>query len=302
MSDYLDEEGQAEAFSLKLIAPLVIEAMKAASTVESPASSESGEQRGSLLDKLIDALWQRVSEFLSRLIKPGLTSEASGRTIAHALDLVDIVQASAAQVPSRHHEMLCTVLSSGASSCLKLAKENGKETKKDKDKRQQEQHLKSENELKLFTTCFVGVCSVQPTDQRILSLADEILADTSESLKARDDQECEQGVGIRSTLSVFRALQEMVGIEPFLVAIFPKLCKLIGTEHTALRMAVGNVIGRINVGEVLEETQARCRDAVERAEGAEARAIALEALVEELKRQKEELERQVAVLTATAAM
>ena len=97
-------------------------------------------------------------------------------------------------------------------------------------------------------------------------------------------------------------MQEMDGIEPFLVAIFPKLCKLIGTEHTAVRMAVGNIIGRINVGVVMEESQAKCREAEARADHAEARAIALEVEIAALKSQKEELERQVAVLTATAAM
>ena len=302
LSDYLDEEGENETFSLKLAAPIIIDAMRATSVAPPPSPDNSKDEQGSVLEKLVDALWLRVTDFLSRSTKPRKAMQNDKLIIRHVAELLDIVQAAAASVPPSHHETICAVLCSAASECLRVAREIDKAYINAKDLPKQEQPDTSQTELELFAACFAGACSVRPTDQRILSIAEDILAETFESLKGGDVHSRAHEVAIRPTLLICRAMQEIDGIEPFLVAVFPGLCKLIGTEHTALRMAVGKIISRINVGEALEETKTRCQEAEDRAVVAEARAIALEVELAALKSKNEDLERQVAVLTATAAM
>jgi chaperonin cofactor prefoldin len=90
-------------------------------------------------------------------------------------------------------------------------------------------------------------------------------------------------------------MQETTGVERVVIGVFPQLCQLVGAREPQLRQAVGGVLARVNVGQVLQETQEKCEKAEERAHTAEAKVQKLSEELKNLTQEKEALERQLAV-------
>jgi hypothetical protein len=235
------------------------------------------------------------------MIKPTVHVGGTQATILHAKDIVRIVQAATVHMAPSYHSTVCEILVSGALQCLELARGGNADDDKVGGGTQRE----SDDALQVFTACFSGVCSVQPENAKILALAERVLDETCQRLIVPNtitSKQSQNDAGLRATLQICRALQEINGIEPLVIALFPQLCKLVGTEQTVVRQAVGSVLARINVSRALSDAQAKFHDAEARAQQAEARAAQLTREMEDLQSVNEELARQVAILTATTAM
>jgi hypothetical protein len=306
LSFYLHEVEQVESLvfaadttSFKLIAPLLGEGMQSAMALEVLGESET--QMNPFKTLLLEQLWQKVCNALAYMIKPTVPVSGAQATILHAKDMVRIVQAVTAHMAPSYHNTVCEILVSGASQCLEFARGGNSD-----DKVGGSTQRGSDDALQVFTACFSGVCSVQPENAKILALAGHVLDETCQRLigpnTTSEQHKQPQDAGLRATLQICRALQEVNGIEPLVIALFPQLCKLVGTEQAVVRQAVGSVLARINVGKALSDSQAKFHEAEERAQQAEARAAQLALEVEDLQSENEDLARQVAILTATAAM
>jgi hypothetical protein len=254
---------------------------------------------------LLDYAWGNVCDGLSRMLKPVPNESNAWTIIQRAADLVDLVDTATAHVPPRHQQQYCAILSWGASTCLEVAaakakKDNtaGKEVSDDGKKMGPD-----ENTLKLFRSCFSGVCSLQPEDKSLHVTANQVLSECLDVLAAAaaaPDTCIESTVSVQATLLICQAMHQTQnqGIEPLTIAVFPHLCKLVGAEQLVLRQAAGGVLARINVGRVLQDTRTRCAQAEERADIAEQRAANLTTAIEVLQVKNESLERKFDAISA----
>jgi hypothetical protein len=226
---------------------------------------------------LLDNLWEKIFLSLSRMLSP-IPNVSERIDISHLTDLVELVNASSANVPSRHSLDLCTILSSGASRCLEIAKAieiSGENT---------------EDTINLFAACFKGACR---SDARMQSIAKDVLEQAFQTISSNASLE---DLNVTASLKICQVLQDLSGIEDVVIAVFRELSQLVGVEFTSLRRAAGTVLATTNISGVLEDALARRQHAEERALISERRVSELEEEVETLQRQKEALERQLGLL------
>jgi hypothetical protein len=291
--------------SYKLLLPLAVQGLQSCTRLEQRIDVEASLDKKSKEKMLKDYLWENVCDGLSRMLKPVPNESNAWTIIQRAGDLADLVNNATAHVPPRHQRQYCAILSFGASTCLEVAaakakKDNTtvKEVSNDGKKTGPD-----EDTLKLFRSCFAGVCSLQPEDQSLHATANQVLSECLDVLAAAaaaPDTCIESTVSVQATLLICQAMHQTQnqGIEPLTIAVFPHLCKLVGAEQLVLRQAAGGVLATINVGKVLKDTRTRCDQAEERADIAEQRAAKLATAIEVLQVKNESLERKFDAISA----
>ena len=227
--------------------------------------------------ELLDLLWGRTFLIFSRMLSP--TPNGSKRIdISHAPDLVELVNASSRNVPSRHLSDLSSVFVAGAARCLEVAKlieASGDNV---------------EGTLDLFSACFSGACS---HDETMQSIAQKVLAQAADTLTS---QTAKPDLNVKAALKICQVLIQMDSIETAVIALFPQLSRLVGVEEPSIRRASGAVLAKANISQVLDDAKMKCENAEERVLLAEQRVLELENEVEVLQKQKEALERQLGLL------
>jgi hypothetical protein len=227
--------------------------------------------------ELLDLLWGRVFLVLSRMLSP--TPNVSKRIdISHTPDLVELVNATSRNVPSRHLSDLSSVFVSGAARCLDIAKliESSGDT--------------VEGTLDLFSACFSGACS---HDEMMQSIAQQVLAQAADTLTS---QTAKPDLKVKAALKICQSLLQMDSIETAAIAMFPQLSRLVVVEEPSIRRASGAVLAKANISQVLDDAKIKCEKAEVRVLLAEKRVSELEDEVELLQKQKEALERQLGLL------
>jgi hypothetical protein len=281
--DYVDP-------SIQLLGPLATECLQSASRLE---TSQSGQENRYVKLQLLDSLWEMLSVSLSKMLSP-LQTGLTLLTIQRAVELVCLVTMASANVPRRHSQEFCAILSAGALKCLEVVRTQNKENSSISDG---DRRLSRDEILKLFAACFSGVCSVQPEDTRLRAIAEQVVSEALEEISNFEaGSSIDSLIGIQATLLVCQSMQEMEEIETLAICLFPKLCKLVGADQIQLRRTVGAFLARVDVSRVLDQTKSRCHQAEQRADVAEKRAARLAKEVEVLKKAKDVLERQQAVV------
>ncbi|KAG7353268.1 C-terminal region of mon2 domain containing protein [Nitzschia inconspicua] len=248
---------------------------------EGLTSAKKIDQRsGELLstsENLLDALWNKVLLSLSRLFG-SISSESKLDGIFHAPNLVSLVKAGTDNVPERHISGLCSILTTGASTCLALCQRSDLSL------------AEKESLLHLLAAFFAGASNndlaMQQIGKQILGMAAQSLNSSTPSVD----------FNVQASLKICEALQECNEIENAVIAIFPELSRLVGVEDTAMRRAASVVLTKANISEVLRDAQTRYERAEERSSQAERRVAELENEVELLQKEKEALERQLGLL------
>jgi hypothetical protein len=226
---------------------------------------------------IMNCVWEKLFLSFSQMLSPKPT-ESKQEVINHAPDLVIMLNAASFSVPEKYQADLDSILTSGASRCLEIAKS--------KD-------LTSEtldDTLNLFGACFAGACKTDKTTQEMGKVLFQACYKSLTSKPPVID------INVQASLKICQAMQQTEEIEEGVVAIFADLSRLIGVEETNIRKAAAAVLAKANIGQVLEHNQAQRDAAEQRALEAERRVAKLESEVEVLQKQNEALERQLGLL------
>lgn len=301
LSIFLDEQGKEKVNSelttvkqsYELVIPMVASGLASAKCIE--ASLADGSKDGKVLVVLLDTLWDKLLISLARMLSP-IPNGSKLLIIPHASDLVDLVSLLSQHVPKSHFSEVCAVLSSGASKCMEVAKLLSEKDVDDKGLQRQK-----EESVNLFAACFSGVCKLQPDDSNLQIIAEQVLSASQEVISGKKDSnransEISENVILKTCLIVCEILQDTQGIERVVIALFPYLCYLVGTEEPRLRQAVAGVLATVDVVKILEEDHVRAEEAEKRAAVAERTVSDLTLELEKVQKEKEILERQLALL------
>ncbi len=232
--------------------------------------------------KLLDSLWDKTTMTLNYMLTPKVDDNKQ-QMIPHSIDLIDIATSVSKTTPPRRREEICAILSSGASKCLELARDDPSQR----------------NEaLRLFTACFTAVCRVDPKNRSLRIIAEHVLTATTlvVSRQSKQDDEFIKDVNVQACLMICRAMQKVEGVDLVAIAVFPQLCRLIAVESTELRKAVGDVLAKIDVGRVIAESDASRLAAEGRAIVAEIKVVELTKELADLQQEKADLQRRIALL------
>lgn len=296
----LDEEHEKKAKkrgdsveqSFKLLVPLMAAGLESARELQLDSNDLSDAKKG-----LLDNLWGNVCILLTKTLTPTTTPNGSKLLkFQHAVEMVDLVRISSKNGPIGYTSRLCAILSAAASKCLDAAKAY---SAKDLEDANLQKHR--EESLNLFAACFRGVCCLQPKYKNLKITAEQVLTSTMKLLSGQGDRselEPSKNVNVLCCLLICNVMQETVDVEHLAIAVFPLLCQLVavGAEDPQLRQALGGVLAKVDVAKVLEENQARCEEAEERALKAEIKVSELSLELEKVHKEKEALERQLALL------
>ncbi|KAL3917406.1 MAG: hypothetical protein SGILL_004729 [Bacillariaceae sp.] len=265
--------GDATGLSYKNLIPFMAEGLLSARALEQ--KNQQGESQA--ITGLLNSLWEKVFMSFALMLSP-TTNKSKQVVIPHAPDLAALIHATANNVPKRHSSELDSILGSGATACLEIARtENTSVETKDET-------------LNLFGACFAGSCK---TDETMQDMGKTLIESCIKSLSSKPP---EIDVNVQATLKICQALQQAEDIEGAVIAIFAELSRLMGLEETSVRKAAAAVLAKANLGQVLDDKQAQCEAAEERARAAERRVSELEAEMEVLQKQNEALERQLGLL------
>jgi hypothetical protein len=281
LSVYLDMGGTGEPICYKLLLNLATAGCMSAKELEGPVSSSG------VKEHLLDHLWGKVAVAMASMLSP-TPNGLEILTIVHPGDLESIVSAVSKNAPQRHAAELCAVLSSGATKCLEVAHlcvsaESG----------ELEQHR--EATLRLFRACFAGVCQLDPHYKKLHEISEKVLSASLAVADNKSDDSKSNDVNVRACLSICKAMEDTDGTESVAIAVFKRLCQLVGSEDPRLRQAVGAVLGKVNVGRVLEDSRTQCEQAERRAAAAESEILELRRELEKMAKEKKALEGQVSV-------
>jgi transcription termination factor NusB len=253
--------------------------------------------------KWLDGLWDKVVVVLTQMLSP-VRSQSHVPYISRAASLLDILEAVVLHVPPSQHDSICPVLSSGASTSvevarLQTAKMNG-DSKTDETRRKAK--TRREEALKIFEACFNGMCSLQPQSPRLHDLTKNVLqgalSPDSNATALSDDYELHTD----DAVIVCQVIARNAEMERLVIAVFSLLCKLMSVDHEVLRTEAGILLGRVDVGQVLETTTRRYELAVERAQEAEEHIRELVDEIEDLREENDSLQQQILVYAASSAL
>lgn len=269
-----------DAASYKLLIPLITPCLTSAKEIEQRIETDSNGRSAML--HLLDVLWERLSRVLAKMLSQTV-DESKIAAIPNAIDLADLVEIITQFHNTTYCSELCSILSAGALRCLEVGKFCSF----------------SPGNLKLFGSCFGGICQLNTADNSLPVIAkqtfdsgEHLLSDHSS--KAEDLQS--RRFNVEACLLACQVMQDTDGIERVVISVFPSLCELIGSQDSRLRNSVGRVLSHVNVGQVLDDTTMRCATAERRAHVAEKRVATLTSRLEQLLKEKEALERQLAFI------
>lgn len=253
------------------------------------------ESQGSAMDQLLDLLWDRLCTLLARLLRNAFQKELSTEVFN---DLIVTVDSISMHPNDRYSSTLCGVLASTAMNCLDL------ELPSSGDKSGDDY---SDESLKLFGSCFGGICKLNPKERSLPVIAKQVLLAAGEELSNNDGEDKNDLTAsqsqehrsrkIESCIVLCRSMQETLGMELVVTSVFSLLCDMVDAPHDRLRGSVAAVLSKVNIGKVLEEIKGQHEAAEKRALKAEERERMLSKQMEELRKENEALQRQLAFIS-----
>ena len=208
-------------------------------------------------------------------------------------------------VPSRENEKICDILSAGVESSIEVAQSQtaiGNDESMSSEVSRKAK-TRSEEALKVFESCFDGLCKLEPQSSILHKLVKSLLekdAILSDSAGVGTDDDRELHVNI--SIIVCKVISRNSEMERLTISIFSLLSKLISVDNEVLRIEAGNILGRVDVGQVLEEATRRCESAERRAEEAEEHIHELVEEIDDLRDENESLHQQILVYSTSSAL
>ena len=141
----------------------------------------------------------------------------------------------------------------------------------------------------------MGLCQKSPTCPAVTSLTNQILGGTFE---IADGFSVSAGLHSKTRQSLAIAVCESLRTttsHDLLVSVFPLLCRLTAVGNDGVRRAAGNILGGMNLSEVITRERERADQANARAKEIEEENNAMLEEIEYLQAENEELQRQVRV-------
>jgi hypothetical protein len=225
--------------------------------------------------KLLDILWDKVTLTFTRVLTPVISKAASRPTIPHTAELAKMVKAVSSVCPPRWREDICAVLTQGISSCLEIAKTDASQ---------------KQGALDLFRACFGGVCQMAPRNRALEGITENVLFLTISAISQYQHKLVDllDDVHVQACLVICDAMRGVEGVNLLAIKVFPQLCQLVGTDLMELRKAVGDVLVKVDISQVVAECEAMRLAAEERAVVAEIKVVEL---TKEIKTLRSELAR-----------
>jgi hypothetical protein len=268
------KSGKILLVSYAALVPIAKSALESAKRLENGLAETSQP-----VFSLLGTLWENVCSSLSEMLSP-VPNGSKGTYIPHAADLVQLVNASTRNAPTRYFANLCGILSEGAQRSLEIARtcEESRDITVEGDS------------LSLFAACFSGSCQLQPDDKALQQIAGTVLQRAVKYISASSGASTDRN----AALKVCQVLSSLDAAEVIVIAVLSQLSQLVGVEDVSLRRSAGGVLARANISGVVQDAMDRCRIAENKARLAEAKVAQLETEIEVLRKQKDALERQLA--------
>jgi transcription termination factor NusB len=253
--------------------------------------------------KWLDGLWDKEVVVLTHMLSP-VRSQSQGPYISCAASLLDILEAVVLHVPPSQHDSICPVLSSGSSTSVEVARLQTAIMNGDPKTAETRRKAKTRREeaIMIFEACFSGMCSLQPQSPRLHDLTKNVLhgalTPDSNAAALSDDFDLRTDVAV----IVCQVIARNAEMERLVIAVFSLLCKLMSVDHEVLRTEAGILLGRVDVGQVLETTTRRCELAEERAQEAEEHIRELVDEIEDLREENDSLQQQILVYATSSAL
>jgi transcription termination factor NusB len=251
----------------------------------------------------LDGLWNKVVVVLTQMLSP-VRSQSHGPYISRAASLQETLEVVVLHVPPSQHDSIFPVLSSGASTSVEIARFQtaimNSDSKTAETRRKAE--TRREEALKIFEACFNGMCSLEPKSPILHDLTKNVLqgalSPDSNAAALSDDYDLRTDVAV----IVCQVIARNAEMERLVIAVFSLLCKLMSAENEFLRTEAGILLGRIDVGQVLETATRRCELAEERVQEAEEHIRELVDEIEDLREENDSLQQQILVYATSSAL
>lgn len=304
------ETGKKRAHQKKsytLLVPIIESGLASASRLENVKGSDvegndaaAGDEEDSAW---LDPLWEKVFVLLAHFLSPVRTA-SHGSYIARSASLLEILHSVISHVPARENGKICVILSSGVESSIEVAQSQANIVDDESTTSEVKRKAKTRGEeaLKVFEACYDGLCKLEPQSRSLHELTKKLLKealppDSTECVSAADN-----GLHTDVAVIVCRMVARNTGMERLAIGIFSLLSRLISVDDVVLRREAGSILGRIDVGRVLEEATQRCESAEERAQEAEEHIQELIDEIDDLREENELLHQQILVYSTSSSL
>jgi hypothetical protein len=155
-----------------------------------------------------------------------------------------------------------------------------------------------EESLKIFEACFNGMCSLQSHGPSLHDLTKKVLEGVTLPDSNADDRELSTDVAV----IVCQVIARNAEMERLVIRVFSLLCRCMSIDDQGLRNQASILLGRVDVGKVLETTTRKCELAEERAQEAEEHIQELMDEIEDLREENDSLQQQILVYAASSSL
>lgn len=225
--------------------------------------------------EMIKDLWKLVVSALSYLLSPAISEDAT--FAPHTNDILEILSSCALFVPKWISVGMGEALAKGAMRAKSIAKNHGY-------RQDSESKKHSEDALKLFEACYIGLGRCQPESEDLQAITESSFRDAlGFSLKSETNIP-EVYVDFEVATIICEALKsESFSRGGLIISNFSLLCQLINKDEEKIRRKAGGVLASVDVAGVLDASLRRAEIAEERAEAAEIQNQKLQLELNELR-------------------
>ena len=279
-------EGRRKAY-YKHFLPLLQRGLESSLSMHKKASA------GSADSLLVVDIWNILCKRLSRILAP-VPDALNLQKISRVPEVVEIVRHAINFVPEEAVNQFCAILSDGAVEALAVEMTNRIDLEESSDGETNRRRTKYRDDaLLIFKTCYAGMCRKKPDDPALLRITDQAFGAALASVNHSEGATDESLVSVDTFLMICQAFQENPGMEGLIISSFPFLCKLVQTNHEAVRNAAAGALGSADLRQVLSDARTRYEDAEQRATKAEEQVAELSKAVAELQKKNEVLQQQI---------
>jgi len=293
--------------SYALLVPIIQSGLESASRLENFNKSSNGQGSDAEVcpdedSAWLDPLWEKIIGLLAHLLTPVQTA-SYGSYMARSASLLDILKSVVSLMPMRKHDEMCSILSAGISSSIEVAQSQARIASDESATPEVKRKAKTrcEEARKVFEACFDGLCRLEPLSPTLYELTRTVLEDALQPRSA-ETPSGEKGLEKDVAVIVCKVIAKNAEMERLTIGIFSLLSKLISVDDDVLRKVAGGILGRVEVGQVLEEATRRCESAEERAQEAEEHIQELIDEIEDLREENESLHQQILVYSTSSAL
>jgi hypothetical protein len=281
------EDNTTLGLNIKPVIPILTRGLAAVSSINKTKD----------ITLLVKLVWTNFLGVLMTMLTLAPCSAAGdAMVVRQAEDSIEVVNASETFVVSSYKADLCKILTRGAKTSLSVSYEQNDFANKLDDDDLKSKALKYRDiHSRLFEVCFGAVCSIDPYDVQLRSIASQAL---EPALEMADGSDFNDAVA----LTVCRLISKKRQMENLVISVFPVLCKLASSPNSRLRDTACNIISEVKIADNLKSAQTRCDEAEHRAIQAETKLKEIEHLADELRRENRRLKKDVAVLEASAVL